>query len=245
MKNTNIFSNNLKVASQKCIVYWQKCKNYETSQETNGVILCNVWNYEVKIKENIKSLEEKYLIASNQKTIQLCPNCGEFVSKSQLWNHLYCNKWQFCFWIYWRRKFSNNHMNPLYPDSWPSLVKHKKTRPVSKMPALVMSTFWKTLLIVIFLLLLSPLITIIIFPYLLTLWCTNRYTKNVTKLLIFLLNIVGTIWWFPILWMITIWFYFYIMWSMKSYQKHARVKIEKYYYEHMKSDSSKDMIIQK
>ena len=143
--------------------------------------------------------------------------------KAKLWNHLSWPKCLHWFWVYWRRNFNSNHMNPLNADSCPLLTKRRKSTQVSKMPALVTSTIWKIFWILSLLLLFSPIVTIIISPYLLTCYCNLK--NNSVYYAVFIASVILTLIWFPVFWTITILFYFYILWNMTQYQKHAKEKL--------------------
>jgi hypothetical protein len=151
--------------------------------------------------------------------IQLWPNCGAFVEKARLWNHLSCPKWFEHFCLYCRWKFTKNHMNPLSTRACSSLMQTKRSKiKVSTTPGIVFQSKWKMMWILIFLLLISPLVTVTLMPYIVyknillkkSKSCINSGMNYLLGTLIFILWFCG----FPVLWPITIFFYFYVLWHM-------------------------------
>jgi len=160
--------------------------------------------------------------------IQMCPKCNSFVQRTSSSDYKISNylKWRKCserFWIYCRQKYTSNHMNPLSPAVCQYLQKKKKTRLVSKMPALIEHSVPKILWIIGILLLASPIIALIVLPYTITknmstsYWNPVRSWSQKTLKLLFLCAIFLLLQaCFPAMLLLTLMLYIYIFWKMKK-----------------------------
>jgi hypothetical protein len=173
-----------------------------------------------KSEGNEEEAEIEYERVAINLQVQLWPKWGEFVSKAKMCNHLACEKWFYRFCIYWRGKYTKNHMNPLNANAWPSLLKQAKGKLTSRIPALVNNSWVKLLCILFLLLMISPLTTLMLFPYITyrnfkaSWFPEQRKCRRIWKSIIMGWILILVILWFPITWIITVLFHFYIFWKM-------------------------------
>jgi len=138
-----------------------------------------------------------------------------------MWNHLTWPKCFECFWLYCRKKFTKNHMNPLSGKACSSLMKIKINRSVSKTTAFVFQPWWKISVLMILLLLISPLISLTVFPYTVYKNIVNKKKSKeemncFSKVWIYGWVFILCLLFLPISLLITILFYFYVVIKLKK-----------------------------
>ena len=95
------------------------------------------------------------------------------MDKAQEWNHLAWTRWMTSYWIYWRNKFSENHLNPLNSKACSLLSNSQNIKHILKTP--LHSAKWsKSAFIILLYLILLPLILITILPYITAKNCWNE-----------------------------------------------------------------------
>ena len=225
-KKFKYFLKHMKIASENeiclfcpnCNIIWYTEFDYDEQ-----VIECNNCEYKFYAstlsKYNPEStLDEDtelyYKQVISKKSIQLCPNCSSYVTKSKVCNHMNWIKCSFTFCMYWRSKYSHNHLNPLNDKSCPSLLRSRSKRIVSKMPAVVSSS-WKFLTCMLMLfLLISPFLALTTVPYIIYKnYKSNKPNNCSTNMWAFGLVLLLIIW-FPVTWIFSIITIFVLYWQM-------------------------------
>lgn len=159
-------------------LFWMNCNNLMKVNNQDVVIRWNKWDFEMCTESIIpwhhgkscyEDTEFRYAEVAKGKGIQMCPLWGKFMEKTKKCNHLTCQRCMSNFWMFWRNKYTKNHLNPLNAQACSSLQKAQKGCLVSKMPSV--STKLSSRLVLLFLFLwISPLFVLILLPYI---WCKN------------------------------------------------------------------------
>lgn len=151
-----------------------------------------MFSQSIQLNHEHKLLKKKNL----RKTIQQCPNCCSYVTRAKVCNHMNCIKCSLTFWMFCRKKYSKNHMNPLSKNACRFLA---RTKAVSKMPAVrSRSCLAMTCLLILFQVM-SPVIACTTVPYILYKNMANdeRFCMGATLALLSILM-------FPVTWIFTI-----------------------------------------
>ena len=152
--------------------FWVEWNHLNQLKNDDLLATCHFWSTEIwteciKLWHYGKScheeIEEKYNEWALGKSLQLCPKWGSFMEKAQQWNHLTCNRCMSRFCIYCRKKFGENHLNPLNSKACPSLVNNQRSKPIFNSPCL-QANIIKLIFLIIIYLLFMPLIIPIFWP---------------------------------------------------------------------------------